>query len=59
MERIYQLLEEKKYFMVKDELLKYNDADIAEMFEELLEDPELTSKKSVVVYRLLPKGCFG
>ena len=40
LERIYQLLEEKKYFMVKDELLKFNDADIAEMFEELLEDPD-------------------
>ena len=31
MERIYQLLDEKKYFMVKDELLKFNDADIADI----------------------------
>ena len=54
MERIYQLLEEKKYFMVKDELLKFNDADIAEMFEELLEDPD-DIEKIIVVYRLLPK----
>lgn len=46
MERIYQLLEEKKYFMVKDELLKFNDADIAEMFEELLEDPDDIEKSS-------------
>ena len=36
MEKIFELLEEKKYFMARDELLKYNDADIAEMFEELL-----------------------
>ena len=36
MEKILELLEEKKYFMARDELLKYNDADIAEMFEELL-----------------------
>ena len=54
MERIYQLLEEKKYFMVKDELLKFNDADIAEMLEELLEDPD-DIEKIIVVYRLLPK----
>ena len=54
MERIYQLLEEKKYFMVKDELLKFNDADITEMFEELLEYPD-DIEKIIVVYRLLPK----
>ena len=54
LEKIFQLLEEKKYFLAKDELLKYNDADIAEMFEELLEKPELI-EKTVVVYRLLPK----
>ena len=41
LEKIFQLLDEKKYFLAKDELLKYNDADIAEMFEELLDKPEL------------------
>ena len=30
LEKIFQLLDEKKYFLAKDELLKYNDADIAE-----------------------------
>ena len=30
MEKIFELLEEKKYFMARDELLKYNNADIAE-----------------------------
>ncbi len=55
MEKIYQLLEEKKYFLVRDEFLKYNDADIAEMFEELLMEPDLL-ERTIVVYRLLPKA---
>ena len=55
MEKIYQLIEEKKYFLVRDELLKYNDADIAEMLEELLAEPEYL-EKTIVVYRLLPKA---
>lgn len=55
MEKILELLEEKKYFMARDELLKYNDADIAEMFEELLEEPERL-ERTIVVYRLLPKA---
>ena len=38
LEKVLELLEEKKYFMARDELLKYNNADIAEMFEEMLED---------------------
>ena len=54
LEKIFQLLDEKKYFLAKDELLKYNDADIADMFEELLDQPELI-EQTVVVYRLLPK----
>ena len=53
-EKIFQLLDEKKYFMARDELLRYNDADIAGMFEEMVEEPDLI-EKTVVVYRLLPK----
>ena len=30
-EKIFNLIEEKKYFQVRDEMLKYNEADIAEM----------------------------
>lgn len=54
LEKIFQLIEEKKYFQVRDELLKYNEADIAEMFEELLEETDLI-ESTVVIYRLLPK----
>lgn len=54
MEKIFHWLEEKKYFKIKDELLKFNEADIGEMFEEMLEDADLI-QKTIVVYRLLPK----
>lgn len=55
LEKIYRWLDTKMYFKVKDELLKYNEADIAEIFEELLEDDELRTK-AIVVYRLLPRA---
>ncbi|MDD6816348.1 MAG: magnesium transporter, partial [Firmicutes bacterium] len=54
LEKIFEWFDEKMYFKIKDELLKYNEADIAEMFEEFLEDEDLRSR-TVVVYRLLPK----
>ncbi len=55
MEKIRELLLEKQYFMVRDELLKYNEVDIAEMFEELFDD-EGNLESTIVVYRLLPKA---
>ncbi len=55
MEKILELIEEKKYFMVRDEMLKYNEADIAEMFEELFDDDEIF-ESTIVCYRLLPKA---
>ncbi len=55
LEKILEWIEEKRYFQVRDELLKYNEADIAEMFEELLEDYDLI-EPTIVIYRLLPKA---
>ena len=54
LEKILELIQEKKYFMVRDEMLKYNEADIAEMFEELFDDEDIL-ESAIVVYRLLPK----
>ena len=54
LEKIFGWIGEKKYFKVRDELLKYNEADIAEMIEEMLEDPGIL-ESTVVIYRLLPK----
>ena len=55
MEKILELIEDKKYFMVRDEMLKYNEADIAEMFEELFDDEDIF-ESTIVCYRLLPKA---
>lgn len=55
MEKIFEWLDEKMYFKVRDELLKYNEADIAEMFEEILEEDDY-SMQAIVVYRLLPRN---
>lgn len=54
LDKILEWREEKQYFKIRDEFLKFNEADIAEMFEELLEDPEFI-ESTIVVYRLLPK----
>jgi len=47
--KIQELLEEKRYSLLKEELLKGQIADIAEFIDEL--DP----KTAILVYRLLPK----
>ncbi|MCI8348778.1 MAG: magnesium transporter [Firmicutes bacterium] len=54
MEKIFQFIAEKRYFKARDELLKYNEADIGEMFEEMLEEPDII-ESTIVIYRLLPK----
>lgn len=53
LEKIFELLEEKKYFQARDEILKYNAVDIAEMLEEIIE--EYDYERSIVLFRLLPK----
>ena len=55
LEKIYEWIEEKMFFKVRDELLKYNEADIAEIFEDLLSEDE-TLSRAIVVYRLLPRA---
>ena len=54
LQKILGLIDEKKYFQARDELLKYNEPDIAEMFEEMLEDTDIL-ESTIVIYRLLPK----
>lgn len=53
MEFIIEVLEHKKYFIVREELLRFNAVDIAEMLEEILE--ELGVEVTVIVFRMLPK----
>lgn len=50
---ILELLEEKKYSKARDEILKNNAVDIAEIIEEVIE--ELGMEKAIVLFRTLPK----
>ena len=52
-ENIIDLLNAKKYVAARDELLKNNEVDIAEILEEILE--ELGIEKTVIIFRTLPK----
>lgn len=52
-EKILELLVEKKYFLARDELLKYNAADIAEILEEVTDELEI--QMTVILFRILPK----
>ena len=50
---ILELLESKKYSRARDEILKNNTVDIAEILEEVM--GELGSEKAIILFRTLPK----
>ena len=50
---ILKLLEAKKYSRARDEILKINTVDIAEILEEIIE--ELGIQKVIILFRTLPK----
>lgn len=52
-EKIFELLEEKKYFRCRDELLKFNEVDIAEMLEDVMRQYDMS--RAIVLFRTLPK----
>lgn len=52
-EKIFDLLKEKKYFQCRDELLKHNEVEIAEMLIDIRREFDL--QKMVVLFRALPK----
>ncbi len=52
-EKIFELLEEKKYFRCRDELLKHNEVEIAEMLVDIRREFDL--QRMVVLFRSLPK----
>lgn len=53
LEKILDLVEEKKFFRARDELVKFNAVEIAEMLEEVTEETDI--KETVILFRLLPK----
>lgn len=50
---ILELLEAKRYSKARDEILKNNTVDIAEILEEVIE--ELGMEKAIILFRTLPK----
>ncbi len=50
---ILELLEAKKYSRARDESLKNNNVDIAEIMEEIIDD--LGLQKAVILFRTFPK----
>ena len=52
-EKIFELLEEKKYFRCRDELLKHDEVEIAEMLVDIRRKFDL--QRMVVLFRALPK----
>ena len=53
---ILELLDAKKYSRARDEILKNNTVDIAEILEEIIE--ELGIEKAVILFRTFPKDVF-
>lgn len=51
--KIFEMLEEKKYFRCRDELLKFNEVDIAEMLEDVMRQYDMS--RAIVLFRTLPK----
>ena len=52
-DKIFELLAEKKYFRCRDELLKFNEVDIAELLEDVMEEYDM--QNAVILFRTLPK----
>lgn len=50
---IIALIEEKKYVKAREQILMFNEVDIAEILEEIMED--LGIEKTIIMFRTLPK----
>ena len=53
LEEILELLEDSSYFKAREIILKYNEVDIGEIIEEILD--ELSVEKAIIIFRMLPK----
>ncbi len=52
-EKVLELIESKRYFLARDELLKFNAVDIAYMLEDITEETDIDL--TIILFRLLPK----
>ena len=53
-EKVLELLQNGDYFDTRSLLLSYNEVDIAEIFEEIID--ELSIEKAIIAFRMLPKN---
>ncbi len=53
LDKIFEFIEQKKYFRCRDELLKHNEVEIAEMLVDIRRKFDL--QRMVVLFRALPK----
>ena len=51
---ILGFLESSNYFKAREIILKYNEVDIAEILEEVLD--EIGVEKAIIIFRMLPKN---
>lgn len=54
LETLLELLEESSYISARNLLLKYNEVDISEMLEDVLDEAGLD--KAIILFRMLPKN---
>lgn len=53
-QKVLELIEEKRYFQARDELLKFNAVDIAYMLEDVTTETNIDM--TIILFRLLPKA---
>ena len=53
LEKVFELLEEKRYRAARDVLVEENPADTAEVIEEIMDEVGLD--EAIIVFRMLPK----
>ena len=54
LEELLQLIDDSQYINARDLLLKYNEVDIGEMLEEVLDESGV--EKTIILFRMLPKN---
>ncbi|MDD7035921.1 MAG: magnesium transporter [Firmicutes bacterium] len=54
LEEMLELLENSQYISARNLLLKYNEVDIGEMLEEVLDEAGV--EKTIILFRMLPKN---
>lgn len=52
--KVIEMLQSKQFNKARNEVLNYNEADIAEILEEVME--QISVEKAIILFRMLPKN---